>query len=74
MGTNWSGPELLCNSTLEPDHPILQQCIRKGGMMDVPPDGVLVVYTWHMTEAGSNHWGTKPCDGLVPPPATLLQH
>jgi len=48
MGTNWSGPELLCNSTLEPDHPILQQCIRKGGMMDVPPGwGVSGVHLAH---------------------------
>jgi ribonuclease HI len=42
MGTNWSGPELLCNSSLEPDHPILQHCICKAGTMDTPLDGVLV--------------------------------
>jgi ribonuclease HI len=48
MGISWSKSELLCNSALEPDHPILQQCIRKAGMMDAPPDGVIVGATWSM--------------------------
>jgi hypothetical protein len=74
MGTNWSGPELLCSSALDPDHPILQQCIRKSGMVDAPPDGVLVQHTWRTMEAGTDHRGMEPCDGLVPPPATLLLH
>jgi hypothetical protein len=50
MGINWSESELLCNSALEPDHPILQQCIRKAGTMDAPPDGVLVEY--HLAHDG----------------------
>jgi ribonuclease HI len=72
LGTNWRGPELQCNSAQDQDHPILQQCIRKARMVDVPPDGVLVRPTWQMTGAGSSHRGTEPRDGLVPQPATLL--
>jgi ribonuclease HI len=74
LGTNWSGPELLCNSALDPDHPILQHCIRKAGSVDSPPDGVIVGHTWQAAEVGTSHRGMEPCDGLVPPPATLLRH
>jgi ribonuclease HI len=74
MGTTWIGPELLCNSALEPDHPILQHCIRKAGTVDTPPDGVLVRYTWRDAEERHGQRGTEPCDGLVPSPATPNQH
>jgi hypothetical protein len=74
MGTNWSGPELLCNSALEPDHPILQHCIRKAGTVDTPPDGVLVRNTWREEEERIGQRGTEPCDELVPSPATPILH
>jgi ribonuclease HI len=73
MGINWSEVELLCNSTLESDHPILQQCIRKSRTTDAPPDGVLVEATWRMQENDVCQQGMEPCDGLVPPSATLLR-
>jgi hypothetical protein len=47
IGINWSDSELLCNSALEPDHPILQQCICQARMADAPPDGVLWETTWN---------------------------
>jgi ribonuclease HI len=42
MGTNWNGPKLLCKTSIDPNHPILQQCVRKAGAVDTPLDGVLV--------------------------------
>jgi hypothetical protein len=74
LGTNWSGLELLCNSALDPDHPILQHCIHKAGSVDSPPDGVIVQHTWQAAEVGTSHRGMEPCDGLVPLLATLLRH
>ena len=74
LGTTWIGPELLYISALEPNHPILQQCIRKAGTVDTPPDGVLVRYTWREVEERNDQRGTEPCDGLVPPSATPPQH
>jgi ribonuclease HI len=71
LGTNWRGPDLQCNSAQDQDHPILQQCIRKAGMVDVSPDGVLVRSPWHAMGAGTSHRGMEPRDGLVPQPATL---
>jgi hypothetical protein len=70
MGTNWSRPKILCNTALEPDHPILQHCIHKAGTMDTPPDGVLVRNTWREEEEWIDQPGTKPCDKLVPSPTT----
>jgi hypothetical protein len=72
MGISRRGSELICNSALEPDHPILQQCICKARMVDAPPDRVLMENTWRLEEDGARQRGTEPCDGLVPPPATLL--
>jgi ribonuclease HI len=71
LGTTWRGPDLQCNAGQDQDHPILQQCIRKARMVDVPPDGVLVRSTWRIVGAGSGHQDTGPREGLVPP-ATLL--
>jgi len=74
MGINWSGPELLCNTSLEPDHPILQQYIRKAGVVDTPLDGVLVQNTWREEEEQIGQRGTEPCDELVPSLATSILH
>jgi ribonuclease HI len=71
LGTNWSGPELHCDSARDHDHPILQQCIRKAELVDVPPDGVLVRGMWRREREGISHHGTEPRDGLVPQPVTL---
>jgi hypothetical protein len=56
-------------SSPSPNHPILQQCIRKAGT-----DGVLLRYTWRDVEVRHGQRGTEPCDGLVPSPATPNQH
>jgi hypothetical protein len=74
MGTNWNGPELLCKTALEPNHPILQQCVRKAGVLDTPPDGVLVWTNWREEEERIDQRGTGPCDELVPSPATPILH
>jgi hypothetical protein len=41
------------------------------GIVFRSPDGVLLADTWHTEESGDRQRGTEPCDGLVPPPATL---
>jgi ribonuclease HI len=72
VGTNWEGPELLCQTSLNPTHPILQQCNEKSTAVDRPPDGVIVRDTWHLEvvrngQHGEGHvieaWHTPP-----PPP------
>jgi len=66
IGTTWTGPELLCTYALDLKHPILQQCIRKDGLVDTPPDGVILRPTRHDEEARAGQQGTAPCEGLVP--------
>jgi hypothetical protein len=66
LGVNWDGPELLCKTSLTPDHPILQQCIRKAGEVDKPPDGVIVPTTWRTEGERRSQQGSEPCDQLVP--------
>ena len=39
-----------------------------------PPDGVLVEVSWRMQEDDIYQQGTEPCDGLMPPFATLLRY
>jgi ribonuclease HI len=62
LGTNWDGPELLCKMSLNPDHPILQQCIRKAGEVDKPPDGVLLQAKWHKEGVRVGQQGRVSCD------------
>ena len=40
MGINRGEPGFICNSDLEPNHPLLQHCIHKAKEMDASPDGV----------------------------------
>ena len=73
LGTNWSGPELLCDSRRDPDHQILQRCISKAEEADRSPDGVLLEATGHMERDGTGPSSTRPRDGPVPNPVTSLQ-
>jgi ribonuclease HI len=74
LGTNWDGPDLLCKTSLNPDHPILQQCIRKAVEVDKPPDGVLVRDIWREAGERSGQQGREPCAGLVPITAASTLH
>ena len=65
VGIEWRGPDLRCYSAQNPDHPILQQCIRKVGSVDVSPDGVLVESPWHLEGPDTVHGNTEPRDRLV---------
>jgi ribonuclease HI len=71
LGTDWRGPDLHCSSAQDPDHPILQQCIRKAGLADLPPDGVLGRPPWQGGGADTSPHSTMARDGLVVQPATL---
>jgi ribonuclease HI len=71
LGTKWRGPDLHCHSARDQNHPILQQCIRKAGMVDAPPDGVSERSSWQEMGEGTGHRGMEPRDGLVPQPTTL---
>jgi ribonuclease HI len=74
LGTNWRGPDLQCYSAQNPDHPILQQCIRKAGLVDVSPDGVLVRSSWQGTGAGTSHAARSHVMGSChrPPPSLVF--
>jgi hypothetical protein len=74
LGTNWNGPELLFKTSLNPDHPILQQCIRKVVEVDIPPDGVLVQAKWCKDGVQVGQRGREPCDELVPMPVASTLH
>jgi hypothetical protein len=74
LGVNWDGPELLCKTSLTLDHPILQQCIRKVGEVDKPPDGVIVSTTWRTDGEWRSQQGNEPCDLLVPTTADSTSH
>jgi len=74
LGTTWSGPDLLCNSSRDSDHPILQRCIRRVAEADNPPDGVLSLATGHTEEVGIRPSSTRPRDMPVPEPITALQY
>jgi ribonuclease HI len=72
LGTNWEGPELLCQTSLNLMHPILQQCTEKSTAVDRPPDGVIVRDTWHLEEARRGQHGdfhvTEAWQAPPPPP------
>jgi ribonuclease HI len=74
LGTTWSGPELLCDSNRDPDHPLLQRCIRRADSADHPPDGVIVDYTWHRRRSALAHRARGhvmgPCR-LPSPPSSI---
>jgi hypothetical protein len=74
MGTNWNGLKLLCETSINHNHPILQQSVRKAGVVDTSPDGVLVRANWREEEEWIGQRGKEPCDELVPSPATLILH
>jgi ribonuclease HI len=71
IGTTWTGPDLLCISAQEPEHPTLQQCIRKAATVDSPPDGVVLRATWPNVGEGGGQRSTEPCARLVPHAATI---
>jgi ribonuclease HI len=70
IGTTWTGPDLLCISAQDPEHPILQQCIRKAATVDSPPDGVVSRAIWQTAGEGDGQRSTRPCARLVPHAAT----
>jgi ribonuclease HI len=65
VGIEWRGPDLRCYSAQNPDHPILQQCIRKAGSVDVSPDGVLVESPWRWEGPDTVQGNTEPRDRPV---------
>jgi hypothetical protein len=71
IGTTWTGPDLLFFSDQEPEHPTLQQCIRKAASVDSPPDGVVLRATWPNVGEGEGQRGTKPCAQLKPHATTI---
>jgi hypothetical protein len=65
VGIEWSEPDLRCYSAQNPEHPILQQCIRKAGSVDASPDGVLVASPWQLMGTDTTRRSTEPRDGPV---------
>jgi ribonuclease HI len=51
IGMNWEGPELLCQTSINPTHPILQHCKDKAKAIDNSPDGVPVRDKCHQERA-----------------------
>jgi ribonuclease HI len=70
LGANRRELDLHCHAAQDQNHPILQQCIRKAGMIDNSPDGVSDRSTWQEMREGRGRRGMEPRDGLVPQPIT----